>query len=235
MRSIPELPVHIGIIMDGNGRWAQRRNTIRSAGHREGLQTAKKIVKAASEIGIKYITLYTFSTENWKRAEDEVNFLMRLISQYLKKEYNFYRDNRIRVLHSGDISLLPKFVQRELQEVIQDTRDFGGIVVNLAINYGGRDEIIRSVNRWLAENHDRSAEGISEHDVKTHLDCPDIPDPDLIIRTGGEQRLSNFLLWESAYSEYYFSDKLWPDFCEEDLLRALEDFSHRTRKYGGAH
>ena len=227
------LPVHIGIIMDGNGRWAQRRNTIRSVGHKEGLQTAKKIVKIASDIGIKYITLYTFSTENWKRAEDEVNFLMRLISQYLKKEYNFYRENHIRVLHSGDISLLPPYVQRELQVVLQDTEHFDGIVVNLAINYGGRDEIIRSVNRWLQKQSSQSFPEIEEHDIRTHLDCPDLPDPDLIIRTGGEQRLSNFLLWESAYSEYYFSDKLWPDFSEKDLLMALEDFGHRTRKYGG--
>ena len=227
------LPVHIGIIMDGNGRWAQRRNTIRSAGHKEGLQTAKKIVKIASDIGIKYITLYTFSTENWKRAEDEVNFLMRLISQYLKKEYNFYRQNRIRVLHSGDISLLPTYVQRELQEVVHDTEHFDGIVVNLAINYGGRDEIIRSVNRWLQKQSNHPFPGIEEHDVGAHLDCPDMPDPDLIIRTGGEQRLSNFLLWESAYSEYYFSDKLWPDFSEKDLLMAFDDFAHRTRKYGG--
>ena len=227
------LPVHIGIIMDGNGRWAQRRNTIRSVGHKEGLQTAKKIVKIASDIGIKYITLYTFSTENWKRAEDEVNFLMRLISQYLKKEYNFYRENHVRVLHSGDISLLPAYVQHELQEVLHDTKHFDGIVVNLAINYGGRDEIIRSVNRWLQKQSPQSFPEIEEHDIRAHLDCPDLPDPDLIIRTGGEQRLSNFLLWESAYSEYYFSDKLWPDFSKKDLLMALEDFGHRTRKYGG--
>lgn len=234
---IVPLPVHVGIIMDGNGRWAQRRNAARSAGHREGLNTAKAIVKAASDIGIKYLTLYTFSTENWKRAEEEVSFLMRLIAQHLKREYDFYRENRVRVTHSGDIAMLPKFVQKEIRDATHDTASFEGIVVNLAINYGGRDEIVRSVNRWLEENREVNGAKtrFSEHDLMAHLDCPDIPDPDLIIRTGGEQRLSNFLLWESAYSEYYFSAKLWPDFQPEDLYKALENFSHRNRKYGGVH
>ena len=181
------------------------------------------------------ITLYTFSTENWKRAEDEVTFLMRLISQYLKKEYDFYRENRIRVLHSGDLSYLPDFVQKDIGVVISETAHFEGIVVNLAINYGGRNEIIRSVNRWLENRGTSSESEICEHDIQLHLDCPELPDPDLIIRTGGEQRLSNFLLWESAYSEYYFSHKLWPDFTKDDLVEALEDYGHRTRKYGGVH
>ena len=237
IQNIVPLPVHVGVIMDGNGRWAARRNAPRSAGHREGLNTAKMIVRTASDMGIKYLTLYTFSTENWKRAEEEVSFLMRLIAQYLKKEYDFYRENHVRVTHSGDISTLPEFVRKEILDATRDTADFDGTVVNLAINYGGRGEIVRSVNRWLAsERHLGRAEGvIGEQELRSNLDCPEIPDPDLIIRTGGERRLSNFLLWESAYSEYYFSPKLWPDFLADDFIEAVRDYSQRDRKYGGVH
>ena len=229
------VPVHVGIIMDGNGRWAQQRNIVRSAGHREGLKAAKRIVRAASEIGIGYLTLYTFSTENWKRTVGEVGFLMKLIAQNLKKEYDFYRDNRIRVVHSGNLDMLPPIVQKEIQDVTQDTARFDRLVVNLAINYGGRDEIVRSVNRWLHSHNGNLSQTVelSEGALHDFLDRPDIPDPDLIIRTGGEQRLSNFLLWESAYSEYYFSRKLWPDWAAEDLFEAVEAYTGRNRKYGG--
>jgi undecaprenyl diphosphate synthase len=234
-RKLQHLPVHIGIIMDGNGRWAVQRNKHRSIGHREGLKTAKKIVKAASDAGVKYLSLYTFSTENWKRAEDEVAFLMKLISQNLKKEYDFYRENRIKVVHSGDLSLLPSSVQAEISDVMKDTQEFEGLVVNLAINYGGKDEIVRSVNRWLTNQRNNSDQNIEISDIiiSSYLDRPEIPNPDLIIRTGGEQRLSNFLLWESAYSEYHFSEKLWPDWTEEDFYKALSDFNRRHRKFGG--
>ncbi len=230
------VPRHVGIIMDGNGRWAQRRNTVRSAGHREGLKAAKRIVRAACELGIDYLTLYTFSTENWKRAVDEVGFLMKLIAQNLKKEYDFYRDNRIRVVHSGNLDMVPPIVRKELEDVARDTAQFDGLVVNLAINYGGRDEIVRSVNRWLRSQNGRPVSStleLREDDLRKHLDNPEIPDPDLIVRTGGEQRLSNFLLWESAYSEYYFSDKLWPDWAAEDLIEAVRAYGGRNRKYGG--
>ena len=233
-RSPLHLPIHVGIIMDGNGRWAEQRKKPRSAGHKEGLNTAKRIVKAASDIGIKYLTLYVFSTENWKRAEEEVSILMRLISQHLRKEYDFYRENHVRVMHSGDKHRLPDFVRNDLVDAIRDTADYDGMVVNLAINYGGRDEIVRSFNRWL-KNHGGDGTDFSINDLNNNLDCPEIPDPDLIIRTGSEQRLSNFLLWESAYSEYFFSSKLWPDFVEKDFLKALDDFQHRNRKYGGVH
>jgi len=228
-------PNHVGIIMDGNGRWAQQRNVVRSAGHREGLKAAKRIVRAASNMGIRFLTLYTFSTENWKRTTQEVGFLMKLIAQNLKKEYDFYRDNHIRVVHSGDLEMLPSIVQKEIQDVTRDTAPFEGLVVNLAINYGGRDEIVRSVNRWIKSLNgslNRSAK-LSENDLRDFLDRPDIPDPDLIIRTGGEQRLSNFLLWESAYSEYYFSAKLWPDWEADDLEEAVRAYTSRNRKYGG--
>ena len=228
-------PTHVGIIMDGNGRWAQQRNLIRMAGHREGLKAAKRIVRSASEIGIAYLTLYTFSTENWKRTIDEVGFLMRLIGQNLKKEYDFYRKNNVRVVHSGDLAEVPAIVKKELEDVTRDTANFDGLMVNLAINYGGRDEIVRSVNRWLHRNNGQTSrdEEFTEEVLRNHLDRPEIPDPDMIIRTGGEKRLSNFLLWESAYSEYYFSHKLWPDWHGDDLIEAVADFGSRNRKYGG--
>ena len=173
------LPSHIGIIMDGNGRWAQNLGKARSAGHREGLDTAKKIVKAASDLGIKFITLYTFSTENWKRTEEEVSFLMKLIGQHLRKEMEFYRTNRIRVVHSGDIDGLPRNVRQEIEAVMDSTSGFSGTAVNLAINYGGRDEIIRAVNRWKDSG---TSDRITESGLSSYLDCPDFPDPDIIIR-----------------------------------------------------
>jgi undecaprenyl diphosphate synthase len=224
------LPQHIGIIMDGNGRWAKNQGKVRSVGHREGLEAAKLIVKAASDLGIKYITLYTFSTENWKRAEDEVSYLMRLIGQHLKKELDFYRTNKIRVVHSGDLSGLPENVRKEITSVMKSTSCFGGTAVNLAINYGGRDEIIRSINRWKDSG---TSDKITEAELSLHLDCPDFPDPDMIIRTAGEQRLSNFLVWQCAYSEFYYSSKLWPDWEKDDLVEAVSSFQHRQRNFGG--
>ncbi len=225
------IPRHIGIIMDGNGRWARSRGKPRTFGHKEGLETAKRIVKSASDLGIGFISLYTFSTENWKRTEDEVSFLMKLINQHLKKEWNFYRENRIRVVHSGDLSELPLSVRNELQEITADTGEFTGLTVNLAINYGGRDEIVRSVNKWIKAH---PGESMSEETLKSCLDQPEMPDPDIIIRTGGEQRLSNFLLWGSAYCELIYSEKLWPDWTKDDLVEALELFSRRERRFGGA-
>ena len=224
------LPAHVAIIMDGNGRWAEGRGLPRRKGHREGLSAAKRTVKAARELGIKFLSLFTFSTENWKRAEDEVSFLMSLIATHLRKEYDFYRENQVRVLHSGDITRLPPDLQQEIASVTRDTANFSGIQVNLAINYGGRDEVVRSVNRWL-KNGGRHRELTSE-ELGRHLDQPQIPDPDLLIRTGGERRLSNFLLWECAYSELYFSDVLWPDYGARDLRRAIYDFQSRDRRFG---
>lgn len=227
---VDNLPQHIGIIMDGNGRWAKSQGKIRSVGHREGLDAAKLIVKAASDLGIKYITLYTFSTENWKRAEEEVSYLMKLIGQHLKKEMDFYKTNKIRVVHSGDLSGLPANVRSEITSVVESTSAFEGTAVNLAINYGGRDEIIRAINRWKdSETSDKLTEDV----LSSYLDCPDFPNPDMIIRTAGEQRLSNFLVWQCAYSEFYYSSKLWPDWGKEDLIEAISSFQHRQRKFGG--
>ena len=226
-----DLPLHIAFIMDGNGRWAKNRGKVRTTGHREGLDAAKRVIKAASDLGIRYVTLYTFSTENWKRAEEEVSFLMNLIRSHLKKEMDFYRKNKIRVVHSGDLAGLPAPVQEEILSVMESTSGFNGTSVNLAINYGGRDEIIRAVNRWRASA--QSEEDLTETALSGFLDCPDFPDPDLIVRTAGEQRLSNFLIWQCAYAEFYYSDKLWPDWNREDLVAAVDSYRNRNRKFGG--
>jgi undecaprenyl diphosphate synthase len=222
-------PVHVGIIMDGNGRWAKSRGLVRTQGHLEGLKTAKRIVKAASDLGIKYLTLYAFSTENWKRAAEEVGFIMGLVKQYLRSELDFSRKNRIRTRFTGDMTGLPEDIQKEIKDSIAATADFEGMQVVLAINYGGRDEIARAVRKMTKNN----LASITENDIRNNLDNPDIPDPDLIIRSAGEYRTSNFLLWEGAYSELYISQKLWPDWDREDLEEALEVYKKRDRRFGG--
>ncbi|MDR1970771.1 MAG: di-trans,poly-cis-decaprenylcistransferase [Treponema sp.] len=221
-----QTPDHLGIIMDGNGRWAKSRGLARTQGHLEGLKAAKRIVKAASDRGIAYLTLYTFSTENWKRAAEEVGFIMGLVRQYLRGEFDFYRENAIRIRHAGDREGLPADIRAELEKALEDTRDFTGMQVILALNYGGRDEIVRAVNR-------AGPGPFTEALLRSHLDNPDLPDPDLIIRTAGEFRTSNFLLWEGAYAEYYISEKFWPDFNGEDLDAALGAYGGRDRRYGG--
>ena len=177
------LPIHIGIIMDGNGRWAKLRNLPRTKGHREGLNVAKQIVKAASDLGIKFVTLYTFSTENWKRTQEEVGYLMTLIKKHLSSEFNFYKENKIRIEHIGDITALPMDVQTEIKNAKNDTKDFTGTTVLLAINYGGKDEIIRGIKKLAAQKKDFSS--ITEQDLSLALDTKNIPDVDLLIRTGG--------------------------------------------------
>ncbi len=224
------LPRHVGIIMDGNGRWAAERNKPRSEGHLEGLQAAKRVVKAAAAIGLRYLSLYTFSTENWSRAQEEVSYLMFLIRSHLKKECDFYRRNGIRIVHSGDISRLPREVAAEIRNAVEDTARYGGLTVNLAINYGGRNEILRAFHRAIERGDN---DGLTEERFRAFLDRPEMPDPDLIIRSGNERRLSNFLLWESAYAELYFSPKLWPDWCADDLVEALADYARRSRRFGG--
>ena len=227
------IPIHVGIIMDGNGRWAEQRKRPRTNGHREGLVAAKRIVSAAADRGIRFLTLYVFSTENWKRTNEEVSFLMRLITQHLSKEYDFYREKGIRVVHSGDIAGLPDYVRQEIVGVTKDTGNFTSLTLNLAINYGGRSEIIRSVRRFLESENGREASDLTEEAVSANLDIPELPDPDLIIRSAGEMRMSNFLLWQSAYAEFYVSDTLWPDWTEEDLDADLSAYAGRHRKFGG--
>ena len=219
----------MAIFMDGNGRWAKARGLPRTEGHKEGLKAAKRIVKAAQEAGVRYLTLYTFSTENWRRAEEEVSFLMGLVSTYLRAELDFYREHRVRVVHSGDQAGLPVPVQEALESVAADTAAYNGICVNLAINYGGRDEILRAVGRLKA-----GSVKPTEAEFRACLDLPELPDPDLIIRAGGELRMSNFLLWQAAYSELYFSDALWPDWTEDHLRQAFQDYARRERRFGAA-
>jgi undecaprenyl diphosphate synthase len=224
-------PRHVGIIMDGNGRWAQARGGLRTQGHLEGLKAAKRVVKAAAGMGISYLTLYAFSTENWKRASEEVGFIMGLIKQHLLAELDFYRENGIRIRHAGDPAGLPADIAAELASAAAETAAFEGMQVILAINYGGRDEIARAVRRLAASGADMAA--INERDIAGFLDNPGVPDPDLIIRSAGEYRTSNFLLWEAAYAELYVSPKLWPDFSEDDLAAAVKNYQSRERRFGG--
>lgn len=224
------IPLHVGIIMDGNGRWAQKKGLPRTAGHKEGLEVAKKIVKVCGELNIKYVTLYTFSTENWKRAEEEVGYLMGLIKKHLRAEFDFYKKNGIKVEHIGNLNGLPKDVQEEIIKVKEDTRLYDGLTVILAINYGGRDEILRGIKKIA--NSSKDLNSLEENDLSASFDIPDLPDVDFLIRTGGEKRLSNFLLWHSAYAELCFTDTLWPDYTQDEFKNNIQDFYNRTRKFG---
>lgn len=232
------IPQHVAIIMDGNGRWATKRGLPRTAGHKEGLESAKRIVRAAADLGIKYVTLYTFSTENWKRTQEEVGYLMGLIKRHLRAEFAFYKENQIRVEHIGDLKGLPKDVQEEILNAKKDTEHFTGTTVVLAINYGSRDEITRAANRLMAEklvSECQSIEGpapFTEADFAQYFDMPELPDVDLVIRTGGEQRLSNFLLWQTAYAEFVFTDTLWPDYSAEEFNKNIQEFATRERRFG---
>ncbi len=225
-----KLPVHVGIIMDGNGRWAKQRNLPRTNGHKEGLTAAKNIVRAAAELGIRCVTLYVFSTENWKRTQEETGYLMGLIRRHLRAEFDFYKENGIRIRHLGDPAGLPVDVRAEIDSAAESTAGFTGLTLVLAINYGGRDEIRRGVQRLVAAHTD--AARITESAVAAAFDIPDLPDTDLLIRTGGEMRLSNFLLWHSAYAELLFTDTLWPDYTPAEFYRDIEEFQTRTRRFG---
>ena len=230
-----DIPLHVGIIMDGNGRWAKQRSLIRTQGHLEGLKAAKRIVKAASDRGVRYLTLYAFSTENWKRAADEVGFIMGLVKQYLRDEMDFYRQNGIRIRHAGDAAGLPPDIAAEIAGAAADTQGFNGMQVILALNYGGRDELVRAIRRAAMRPAAQitNMAAVTEQDIAACLDNPDVPDPDLIIRSAGEYRMSNFLLWEGAYAELYVSPKLWPDWQGGDLDEAIEHYRSRERRYGG--
>jgi undecaprenyl diphosphate synthase len=232
------LPRHVGIIMDGNGRWALNKGIARTSGHTEGLKTARRIVETASLRGIRYLTLFVFSTENWKRASREVDFIMSLVKQHLTRELDFYRKNHIRIRHTGDITGLAPDIIAEIDEARADTKDFDGMQVILALNYGGRNAIVRAARRYLQNLPNVScaeaADTLDENILSNNLDNPDLPDPDLIIRTAGEFRTSNFLLWEAAYAEYFITDKFWPDFSNEDFDAALAAYAARERRFGAA-
>lgn len=222
-----ELPSHIAIIMDGNGRWAKQKGLPRTFGHKEGLSVAKKIVSKAASLGIKYITLYTFSTENWKRTQDEVGYLMGLIKNHLRSEFQFYKENGIKIEHIGDLNGLPKDVQKEIIDAKEDTKHFTGTTCVLAINYGSRDELVRNINKLI-----KNKKEINEKTISDNFDIKNLPDVDLIIRTGGEKRLSNFLLWQSAYAEFIFTDTLWPDYNEDEFVENIIEFQKRNRRFG---
>ncbi len=227
-----KLPLHVGIIMDGNGRWANHRNMPRLKGHSAGVQTMKEIVRTSSALGIKYLTVYAFSTENWKRSSIEVKGLFSLMVKYINKELKELSENNVIVNLIGKKDNIPKDALNALEEAIAETKNNTGLVFNVAINYGGRDELLNAVRGILDSKI--SPSDLTEEDIDNHLYTRGIPDPDLIIRTGGEKRLSNFLMWQSAYSELVFVDTLWPDFTEDEYMKALQEYTNRDRRFGSA-
>jgi undecaprenyl diphosphate synthase len=222
--------------MDGNGRWAQRRGKPRIAGHLAGVSAVRATVEACARLGLEALTLYAFSTENWKRPQTEVTFLMRLLRRFLREEVELMRRQNIRLQGMGRLTALPPAVQRDLQAATEATAAGTGMVLTLALNYGGRAEIVDACNaRWEEARRQGQTETVTmtDRDLQAHLYSPHLPDPDLLIRTGGEMRISNFLLWQCAYSEIWVTPVLWPDFRGQDLSRAIEDFQGRERRYGG--
>ena len=227
-------PKHIAIIMDGNGRWAKKRGKLRVFGHKNGTKAVRSTVKTCAKIGIKYLTLYAFSTENWNRPKYEVKTLMQLLISSLKDEIDTLINNNIRLISIGDISSLPKKVYEELSHVIKVTESNSGMVLNLALSYGSRDELtncMKEIGSKIKKNI-ISVEKIDETVINQHLYTRNLPDVDLLIRTSGEKRLSNFLLWQLAYSELYFTDVLWPDFTDQHLYEAIENYQKRERRFG---
>ena len=222
---------HLGIIMDGNGRWAQQRNLPRTAGHLAGLKALKKIILAAKQSEIKFLSLYAFSTENWRRPKAEVNYLMNLVASKLPGEIRFYKKESIRILVKGDITKLPTNAQESIKKVEAETEHCNKLIVILCINYGGHDEIVRSVNTFLEKTNKKT---ITLEDIQNNMQFNDlVPSVDMIVRSAGEKRLSNFLLWESAYAELGFYDRLFPDWDKDMIEIIIDDFKSRTRKFGG--
>ena len=229
------LPQHIGIIMDGNGRWAKRRGLPRKSGHVAGAKTFEKIVEAAGDIGIKGITVYAFSTENWSRPKDEVDSLMVLLEDYLDNGLSKLAGRKAQINFIGDMSGFSEAFQKKAKHMEEVTRENDGLFLNIAINYGSRSEITRAVKNIAiaVKNGEISEDDITEEMISDNLYTANQPDPDLIIRPSGEYRLSNFLMWQGAYSELWFSDCLWPDFSKDDLLKAISDYQKRNRRFGG--
>ncbi|MBP5331323.1 MAG: di-trans,poly-cis-decaprenylcistransferase [Lachnospiraceae bacterium] len=256
-------PRHVAIILDGNGRWAKKRFLPRAAGHSAGAKTVEDVCEWAWDLGIKYLTVYAFSTENWTRSEDEVSYLMNLLRDYMKNCLARSRKNNMRVRVIGDKSRLDPDLQASIEELERESASFTGLNFQVAINYGGRDEIVRGLRRIVQDSFDkidissvlsqnpdnkddiinnikniqneynRISSEIDEKTVSSYIDTSDIPDPDLLIRTSGEQRLSNFMLWQMAYTEFYFTDVLWPDFSKKELEKAIEHYGQRDRRFGG--
>ncbi|MDU2066622.1 MAG: isoprenyl transferase [Sporomusaceae bacterium] len=229
------IPKHIAIIMDGNGRWAQNRGLLRSFGHKAGAETLKKIVRFASDIGVGAITAYAFSTENWKRPKDEVDLLMQLFSSYLDNEVEELHQNQVRIIFSGDLSKLSPLLQTKMNEAVQYTAQNQGLVLNLAVNYGGRAELVQAfqILARQVQAGTLAIEAITEESISDALFTKTLPDPELLIRPSGDQRISNFLLWQSAYTEFWFTKTNWPDFTPELLVEAILDYQKRDRRFGG--
>ncbi len=228
------LPRHIAIIMDGNGRWAEQHGHLRVKGHEVGAETVDRIVSVCAEIGVEVLTLYAFSSENWQRPAFEVAALMRLLRHYLRRETKRLKEKNIRLRAIGRLELLDPVVRRELEKACVQTASGSGMILNLAISYGGRDELCDAAAAICREVQagKYSCDEINDKLMTAHLDTAGLPDPDIMIRTGGEYRISNFLLWQLAYAELYFSDTLWPDFSKEELLRVINDFQQRERRFG---
>ena len=225
-----EIPQHIAIILDGNGRWAKSKGMPRNYGHTMGAKNVETILRAAGDLGIRYVTMYAFSTENWNRPQSEVDALMKLLNNYLKNCVKTARKNNIRVRVIGDISRLDDDFQNKIKNLEDESKSNDGLNFQIAINYGSRDEMVRAMRKMVKDS--LSPEEITEERFESYLDTHGIPDPDLLIRTSGEQRLSNYLLWQLAYSEFYFTDTPWPDFSPEELKKAVEAYSDRDRRYG---
>jgi undecaprenyl diphosphate synthase len=230
-----KVPTHVAIIMDGNGRWAQKHGLIRSKGHEKGTESVRAAIRACRKLGIRYLTLYAFSVENWTRPKPEIDALMNLLKKFLKNEVRELHENKVRLRAIGRLSDLPKSVRRELNEAMRVTEHYRDATLVLALSYGGRTEIAHAAQALArkVKAGELEPEAINEAAVAANLYAPDIPDPDLMIRTSGEMRISNFLLWQLSYSELYITDTLWPDFREEHLAKAVAEYSRRHRRYGG--
>ncbi len=229
------IPKHVAIIMDGNGRWAKKRFLPRKAGHKAGADALEGIIDAAKKIGIKHLTVYAFSTENWKRSQEEIDGIMDLLRSYVKKYTERAKKDNVKMDAIGDITRLAPDIQESIKNLEEATKDKDALNLHIALNYGGRDDIKRCVKKICKdiENGKLSYDNIDEDVISKNLDTANIPDPELVIRTSGEERISNFLLWQIAYSEFCFSDKLWPDFKEEDLFEAVYNYQNRNRRFGG--
>jgi undecaprenyl diphosphate synthase len=228
--SLKRIPKHIGIIMDGNGRWALKRGLPRLAGHRAGTENLRRVIEACGEFGVKFLTLYAFSTENWGRPEEEVNGLMRILEDVIDRELDELHENGVRLRHIGHLDQLSPSIRERVHHAVDLTKDNDKLVLNIAFNYGGRDEIVCAVRQIIEDGI--PAEEISEDLISSYLFTAGAPDPDMIIRTSGELRGSNFLIWQGAYAEWYFTPTYWPDFGKEELHQALQAFSDRERRYG---
>ena len=229
------IPAHVAIILDGNGRWAKKRGLPRNMGHAEGCKVVERTVEDAARLGIRYLTVYGFSTENWKRSEDEVGALMQLFRYYMKRLLGIAKKNNVRVKMIGERSRFAQDIIEGISRLENETAGNTGLTFVIAVNYGSRDEIVRAARKMLNDfaAGELTAEQLDEGRFSGYLDTADIPDPDLLIRTSGEQRLSNYLLWQLAYTEFYFTDVLWPDFNKDELIRAIEKYNKRDRRFGG--